>query len=153
LFVELLADNLRDQTVLLRDAWDPQAGNFAGELAGAGADSATYPTVKSAVDDVVNQLVVLSETISDEQLLGALGTRSNGVPNPDIIAAHRSQNGRADLLANLTGIEDVYFGSYAGRGGSSLSSVVAALSPDINGVLALAVQRSLETATRIPPPL
>ena len=152
-FVEALAEDLRDQTVVLRDAWEPMVGNFSAELADAGAGSTVYPTVKSAVDDVVNQLVFVSETVADEQLLAALGTRTGGVPDPQIIAAHRSRNGRADLLDNLTGIEDVYFVTYAGRSGESLSAIVASLSPAVDGALSLSMRRSMETATRIPAPL
>jgi uncharacterized protein len=152
-FVRAAAENLRDQAVLLRDAWDPAAGNFRAELGDAGQGSKTYPTVKSAIDALVNQLIVLSEQVADAQLLAALGTRAGGAPNPDALDAHRSDNGLADLLDDLTGIQNVYFNSYAGRSGASFSSVVRDLSPDVDGALSLAVERAMETATRIPQPL
>src|SRR4030095_8763272 len=104
-FVRALAENIRDESTVLRDAWAPGAGDFAAELANAGAGSATFPTVKSAVDTVVNQVIFLSENVADEQLLAALGSRTGGVPRPEALAAHRSQNGLADLLDNLAGIQ------------------------------------------------
>ena len=152
-FVRAVAENIRDESIVLRDAWAPDAGDFAAELANAGAGSTTFPTVKSAVDTVVNQIVFLSENVADEQLLAALGTRTNGVPRPEVLAAHRSQNGLADLLDNLAGIQAVYFDSYAGRQGTSLSSIVTSVSPATAGALAVAIRRAMETATSIPQPL
>ena len=61
---------------------------LASVLATAGPGNATYPTVKSAVDKVVNQLIFLAEDIADAQLLAPLGTRTGGTPKPDLIAAH-----------------------------------------------------------------
>jgi uncharacterized protein len=152
-FVHALAENLRDEAAQLRDAWAPGAGNFAAELAGAGHGSTVYPTVKSAIDKVVNQLVFLSEDIADAQLRAVLGTRTGGVPRPDALDAHRSQNGLADLLDNLIGLQNVYFDIYAGRQGGSLNAIVGSVSPAVGGVLSLALARAMETATRIPHPL
>lgn len=152
-FVHALAANLRDEAAQLRDAWAPGAGNFAAELASAGHGSTVYPTVKSAVDKLVNQLVFLSEDIADAQLLAVLGTRTGGVPRPDALDAHRSQNGLADLLDNLTGLQNVYFDVYGGRQGGNLSAIVESVSPATAGALSLAFARAMETATRIPQPL
>jgi predicted lipoprotein len=138
--------------VQLRDAWLPDAGDFATELGNAGPGNAMFPTVKSAVDKVVNQLVFLSEEVADAQLLAALG-RNSGVPRPEALDAHRSQNGLADVLDNLAGIQNVYFGQYSGRQGDGFNGIVETISPPVAGILSLAIQRSLETATRIPPPL
>ena len=152
-FVRAVAENIRDESTVLRDAWAPGAGDFAAELAHAGAGSARFPTVKSAVDTIVNQVIFLSENVADEQLLAALGSRTGGVPRPEALAAHRSQNGLADLLDNLAGIQSVYFDAYAGRQGTSLNSIVTAVSPNTAGALAVAIRRAMETATRIPQPL
>jgi hypothetical protein len=152
-FALAVAENVRDNAVLLRDAWTPGAGDFAAELGNAGRGSAAFPTVKSAVDKLVNQLIFLSEDIADAQLLAALGTRSGGVPQPQALDAHRSENGLADVLDNLAGIQNVYFGAYAGRQGASLSDVVDGISPQAAGVLALAIIRAMETASRVPQPL
>jgi uncharacterized protein len=152
-YVRAVAENIRDESAELRDAWAPGSGDFVGELASAGAGSTTYPTVKGGVDTVVNQIVFLSENVADEQLLAALGTRSGGVPRPEALAAHRSENGLADLLDNLTGIQSVYFDSYAGRQGTSLNSIVTSVSPSTAGGLAVAIRRAMDTAARIPQPL
>jgi len=152
-FALAVAENIRDHAVLLRDAWRPGAGDFAAELGDAGQGSAAFPTVKSAVDKLVNQMIFLSEDIADTQLLAALGTRNGGVPQPEALDAHRSENGLADLLDNLASIQSVYFGGYSGRQGASLSDVVDGISPGAAGVLSLALIRAMETASGIPQPL
>lgn len=149
-FVRALAENLRDQAALLRDAW---TGGFAAVFGNPGSDNPQFPTVKGAVDLLVNQLIFLSEEIADAQLLAALGTRNGGAPNPAALAAHRSQNGLADLLDDLAGLQSLYFGAYAGRRGASLNDIVGDLSGDVRGALSLAIVRSVETASRIPQPL
>jgi len=152
-YVRAVAENLRDQTYALRDAWLPSAGNYASVLATAGPGNATYPTVKSAVDKVVNQLIFLAEDIADAQLLAPLGSRTGGTAKPDLIAAHRSQNGLADLLDDLTGIQNVYFATYDSAKGEGFSGIVEGLSPSTDSVLALAIERAFETTTRISMPL
>ncbi|MDX2170919.1 MAG: imelysin family protein [Deltaproteobacteria bacterium] len=152
-FIRAAAENLRDQTILLRDAWTPTGGNFVTTLATAGPGNATFPTVKSAVDKLVNQLIFLAEDIADHQLLMPLGVRNGGTPRPDLIDANRSGNGMADLLDNLTGLQNVYYAVYDGRRGQGLSAIVATLNPTTDNVLGLAIQRSFETATRISVPL
>ena len=147
-----LAENLRDQTAELRDAWSPSVGNFAEVLGDAGSGNPVFPTVKSAVDTVVNQLIFLSEDIADAQLLAVLG-RNGGPPQPDALDAHRSQNGLADLLANLTGIQDVYFTAYGGRRGMSFAEIVDDIDSQTANALSLAINRAVETASSIPPPL
>jgi predicted lipoprotein len=152
-YVRALAENLRDQTVLLRDAWAPDAGDFAGELGSAGRGSPTYPTVKSAVDTLVNQMIFLSEDVADAQLLAALGTRSGGTPRPDALDAHRSENGLADLLDNLAGIQNAYFGAYDGHQGGNLNAIVDAISPRAGSAIALSMRQALDAAASIPDPL
>lgn len=151
-FVRALAENLRDQVTALRDAWAPAGGNFINELVTAGQGSTKFPTVKSAVDELVNQLIFLSEEIADAQLLAALG-RDSGTPDPEALDAHRSENGLADLLDDLSGLQNMYYGAYAGQDVSGFSDVIVTSTPDIDGSIGLAIRRSFETATRIPDPL
>lgn len=152
-YVVALAENLREEARRLRDAWEPGAGNFAAQLSDAGQGSAAYPTLKSAVDAVVNRLIFASGDVADSQLLAALGGPDHGAPNAEVLAAHRSENSLADVIDALTGIETVYNDTYAGRRGASLADIVASLSGDVPNVLAAAIHRAIDTAAKIPPPL
>jgi predicted lipoprotein len=150
-YVRALGENLRDQSMLLRDAWSPADGNFAGELATAGQGSLAYKSVKAAVDALVNQMIFLSDDIAVRQLRNPLG--ASGEPRPDLIVAARSGNGLADLLDGVVGIQNTYLGTYAGRGGASLSIVVRDLSPTADTAITLAVERVLDSAARLTVPL
>ena len=152
-FLRALAENLCDQAAVLRDAWTVGPDEFGAVLGNPNAANPVFPTVKSAVDKLVNQLIFLSEDIADTQLLAALGMRDGGPPRPDALAAHRSQNGLADLLDELAGIQNVYFSAYAGRRGTSLADIVEAVDPQTANSLSLTMHRALETASTIPPPL
>lgn len=112
-----------------------------------------FPTLKGAVDAVVNQMIFLAEEVADAQLLAALGTREGGTPRPEALQASRSESGLADVLDNVTSLQNVYFAAYGDRRGQGLSDVVTELSPDVDAALALALRRVFENAGRIPPPL
>ena len=150
-YVRALGENLRDQAVLLRDAWAPEGGNFAGELFTAGQGSQAYKSVKTAVDALVNQMIFLSDDVAVRQLRNPLG--ANGTPRPDLILTARSGNGLADLLDNVAGLQNTYFATYDGRGGASLSDVVRELSPSADTAISLALERVFDSAARLTVPL
>ena len=150
-YARALAENLRDQAGQLRDAWSPTGGNFAAEFATAGQGSATYPTVKTAVDALVNQLVFLSDDVAQRQLLAPLG--SELAPRPDLIAAARSGSGLVDVLDAVAGIQNAYFGAYTGQRGASLSRVVQGISPPVDTAIELSAERVLAAAADLSVPL
>jgi len=148
-----LAVNLHDETVELRDAWEPGAGNFAAELENAWSGSATFYGVKPAMDLLVNHMIFLSEEIADVELLGPLGTRTGGQPRPDLIVTRRSDNAEADLLNQLDSLTVTYFGTGPYRTADySLSAVVASRSQDVNGSISAALRETQRAVSTIPQP-
>lgn len=87
------------------DAWRNQ---YREEFTSAGKGSATYPTVKAAVDQVVNQLVVASEAIAGARLAQPLGLRATGAPEPTLVESPFSDNAAADMLDILQGMENLH---------------------------------------------
>jgi predicted lipoprotein len=150
-YARALGENMRDQAARVRDAWAPAGGNFAAELATAGQGSGTYPTVKAAVDALVNQLIFVSDDVALRQLQAPLG--SDGTPRPDLIVAARSRSGLADVLDAVTGIQNAYFGSYDGMRGPSLHDVVHGLSPRADTAITLSLQRLFDAAADLAVPL
>ena len=155
-FVRALAENLRDQgrcAARCLGAGGGQLRRRARRRRGRGAPR--IPTVKSAVDELVNQLIFLSEDIADAQLLAPLGGRNGGAPDPEALDAHRSEQRpgrsarRSDrhperLLRRLRG---------AGRGASFSDVIVSGLDPRHRRLHRPRHPRAFETATRIPHPL
>jgi predicted lipoprotein len=137
--------------VLLRDAWSPSGGNFAAELATAGQGSVAYPKVKDAVDAVVNQIIFLSSDVAVRQLQAPLGTDAK--PRPDLIVSGRSRSGTSDIIDDVTGIQNVYFGSYGSNVGASLSRIVDGLSVPTNTAIEFSFQRLFAAAADMSVPL
>jgi len=146
-FAQALAQNVREQFVQLLAAWAPTGGNYAGQLAAAGLAGSRVPSVQTAVDDLVNRLIVLCGDVAGRELLGPLGDDA-ATSRPDLIATARSDNGPDDIAAELESVRRVYLDP-----STSLSSIVNEVAPSTD----LAVRDSListdRTVAALPRPL
>jgi len=146
-------------------AWDPQRGDYAGELAGAGEDSTAYPTSKNAVDALVNESIFVVEYVLGDELAKPLGLRNDGVAQPDLVIAGRSDASLADSIAQIESFQVVYTGAMptdaslddAGaakttKGG--LSDLVRARgSASLDDDVRAATQAAIDALRAVPPPL
>lgn len=108
------------------DAWDPPGpASFGEQLAHPGAGS-VYPTIGSATTAILQKLYDLSHDLADVRLGRALGLVSTGTPTPNPAAApgHLADTTKADLLAALDGMENLYLGRYGSVDGRGLSDIV-----------------------------
>ncbi|MFL5351522.1 imelysin family protein [Archangium sp.] len=148
-YLKALGAVLHTDAVTLRNAWEPDQGNYAAQLSNAGNDGSTYATQKDAVDAVVNRLIATVET-AEKKLSKPLGFETGGTVRPELEEARRSDNSVKDLEDTLSGLERVWLGA---NGDGGLSRVVAASNKQtdetVRGDLA-AVRSALEA---IPPPL
>lgn len=96
----------------LREAWDPAAGDFAGELSEAGRGRTAFDDLTDAFSEVVNRLGFTLENLRTEKLIKPLGPE-NGEPAPELVESRFSGRAIEDMRDNLTGIELVYFGDPA----------------------------------------
>jgi predicted lipoprotein len=89
---------------------------------------------------LLNETVVLSETVADVKLGKPLGTATGGAVDPAAQESERSGASIADMLGNLRGARNIYFGTRDGSVGPSLASLVRAKSPstDLRARAALA---------------
>jgi len=129
--VAALAERVATRTAELHAAWDPAEGDFAGRLAADGDDSPGHPSLSMAVADVINQVVASLQDITDMKLGRPLGYKTGGTPQPDDVESRFSDNGVADITANLEGVEAVYLG----RGGLGLTDVVVGLDPQLDATI------------------
>jgi predicted lipoprotein len=106
-----VADDLIVQAHALWEAWDPDHGNFLGELTDAGRSSTRYDTLNRALGEVVNRMGYTLENMSAEKLAKPLGDSAGGVPQPDQVESPFSGRSLEDLRDNLRGVELLYFGS------------------------------------------
>ena len=127
-----LAQVASDNAAQLRDAWEPDVGNFRDELVTAGSGSQTYSALAMPISESANAIFIAVELLEGEKLAEPLGKRNGGVARPDAVESPYSDNSIADLSNALTGVKNAYTGmsssvSYA----SVVSSIDNALGTDV----------------------
>lgn len=148
-YLAALAADLDAQVAELLSSWELEQGGYGCLLATAGRGNEAYPTLKSAVDEVVNRLVFVSRDV--ERKLGAvLGV--GGEPDPAVLEARRSGNEVDDMLDDLRGIDNVYRGSTAPADGRGIAGVVTAVAPDIDRAITLSLELAIDAAAELPRP-
>jgi predicted lipoprotein len=139
-FVSAAGQLVADSADELYLAWAPETGDYAGHFAKPGEPDSVSSNVQSGLDTLLNETVVLSETVADVKLGKPLGTATGGVADPAAQESERSGASLADMLDNLRGVRNVYFGTRDGSVGPSLATLVRAKSPstDLHARAALA---------------
>ena len=97
-YAEVAARGVAARAAELRDAWEPDGGDFLGELATAGQGSATYSTARAALDDVFAALFYLELQTKDEKLAEPAGIlprlRGDHLPRRARVALRHLLEGR-----------------------------------------------------------
>ncbi|MBL4687190.1 MAG: imelysin family protein [Nannocystaceae bacterium] len=136
--VAALGERVAARAAELHLAWRPDGGDYSGRLSADGDDTPDNPSLRMAVSDVVNGMIFVLQDITDGKLGRPLGLKSGGTPQPDDVESRFSDRGRADIVANIEGVRDVYLGV----GGLGLTDVVAPL----NGELDTSIRTQLDAA-------
>lgn len=153
LLLRLLADNLHQKLSTVSAGWARTQGNYADTLAKPGESSLVYPTTKTAVDEVVSQLVFQAEVVHRDKIGKPFGKQSGGEPLPDTEESWRSDNSLADIESTLRGVENVYQGRSEGHDGQGIADIVAFESVDANAAVEAAFAAAFTAAAAVPPPL
>ncbi|WP_394848093.1 imelysin family protein [Pendulispora brunnea] len=111
LYVATAAANLKAKTEELYKSWDPAGENFAAQVTTAGSGSASYPSAKAAVDQLVNKAVFAGDAVAGNKIAKPFGKKNGGAVQPDLEETPRSDNSLADMLATLEGVQAVYDGT------------------------------------------
>ena len=128
--------DLANQALLLRDAWRPEGGDFASELASAGKDGSSFATIEDGLNAAFGALFYLDTKTKDAKLgkpagllLNVCGTTGEACPQAlESQYAHRSKD---NVAANLHGFEMMFFGnSPDGIEGSGFDDYLRALGAD-----------------------
>jgi predicted lipoprotein len=151
-YVSALARNVFLNAAALRDAWDSDGGFYLRRLIGAG-DNQVYPTVSAATSDFVNSMIFLAESVQGMKIGGPLGKRSGGEADPESAESFFSGNSLNDIIANLEGLENLYFARYAGADGIGLDDYVRRQDPELADEIGRQIEAALESVRAIPPPL
>jgi predicted lipoprotein len=150
--IRALTENLAAVAAEIRVAWEPEGGNFAGNLARAGLPGSSFVSRSAAVDALMNRLILFSERTTDGRLglpLGAL-RRKPGPPDPGLVESTRSGHSVEDLLADVEGMRRLYHGTTEAAG---LGARARRMNPDLDRAIAGALAEAREALSRIPGPL
>jgi predicted lipoprotein len=107
-YLKLVVEDLIQQAQGLLDAWDPESGNYLGELVDAGNGSEMFETLSMALGEVVNRMAFTVENIRADKL--EAGIAADATPQPENLESQYSGRSVMDIRDNLRGIELLYFG-------------------------------------------
>jgi predicted lipoprotein len=104
-----------DKAKLLRDAWSPQAGNFAQTLGAAGDGSTLYPSAQdglNALSDAMFYLELFTKDMKVGRPSGAIGCST--ATCPEALESPFSKRSAANVAANLRGFQKLFLGAAPG---------------------------------------
>ena len=139
-------ENLKASTAQLRLAWAPEGENFSSAVAQAGTGSVIYPSQSSAVQEMVNGMIV----IADEVANGKISDPYNE-SDTTLVESQFSFNSISDFQDNIRGIQNVYMGKFM-TDGQGLNEFVNSHDPDLDARFQQEVQAAIDAIGAIPDP-
>lgn len=118
-YLALVTELLVDDLVSVEVQWEPGEDNYAASF---------VKTPEDALSKMLRGMGSLSGAeLSRERMNDALQEKEQEEEHSCF-----SDNTHADLVANATAIQNVYFGSYAGEDGPGIDELVRAVDPDLD---------------------
>jgi predicted lipoprotein len=148
-YLTAVTESFRGATTRLKKAWVPadQGGDdYASQLCNAGKAGSIYVSQKAGVAEVVTALYSIMTEVSDAKM---------GIPfqqmNNEFEEARFSGNSIPDFLANISGVEAIYEGSYGSNSGKGISDLVKAKNPDLDAKIRTQIQTAIQRVNEITP--
>lgn len=106
----------RQAAEALLAAWSPGKGDFAGELARAGAGSSVYPSSQAALNAMYWAMFYLDRSVKDMKLGVPTGlSELCGAPScPGLLESRWAGRSVEHVAENLVGLQQLYLGGPAG---------------------------------------
>ena len=122
------------------DAWAPGQSNYRAQFVGKDADQ--------AITNIITGIGEMSRgELAGERMTVAYEERSQEDEHSCF-----SDNTIADIVANATGVQRVYFGEYGDVSGPGVMNLIAADDPELAEALGNEINRSVILARSIPAP-
>lgn len=131
----------------LADAWNPNGGNFLSEFSKAGAGSTTYPSLASAVQEMIEGRVGIADEVGTGKLSKPLAGR-----DPTLVESQFSANSRTDFINNIRGLQNVYTGTYLLSEGPGLNDLVRSVNPALDEAINSQIEKTIAALYAIPQP-
>ncbi len=139
-------ENLKASTSQLRLAWAPEGENFSNTVASAGEGNPVYPSQSSAVQEMVNGMIVIADEVAN-------GKISDPYNESDTtrVESQFSFNSISDFQDNIRGIQNVYMGKFM-TDGQGLNEFVNRHDANLDARFQQEVQAAIDAIGAIPDP-
>jgi predicted lipoprotein len=148
-FVHELALDAAEQAAALDQAWAASSDGFGELLANPGGDNPRYPDEQSALDELVNGIIVVLQVVDDTKLGKPLGVKTGGTPLPELVEARYSDASLDTIAANLAGVRALY----VGVDGLALDDLIIARAPMLDETINQQLDDAYAAIAAVPPPL
>jgi predicted lipoprotein len=152
MLLNALAQHLELKVSELVEAWTAGGNSYRDVLTQPGESNDEYPTIKKAVDALVNESVFLSEVVADIRLGKPFGVANGGEPQPELEESALSDNSLQDITDSVKSIRNVYLGSTDGAPGNGITSLVQARSVATDHAVQQALDDALDAVADVPRP-
>jgi len=107
-YLEETATDLRQTAAALAQAWHPDGGDFASQVASAGADeNRVYASQRAAMQEIIQGMATIAGEVANAQMGDPL--KAGDI---DIVESKHRFNSRSDYTDNIRGIQHIYLGEY-----------------------------------------
>ena len=141
-YAAALGGDLVVSATRLTDAWSPEGDDYR----------ATFAT-DATVDEVVNQMIRLTQIIESNKLSRPTGAASGGVPRPDVEESPFAARAAENVIDDLDGLLAAYTCTHDGRTGASVSGLVADRNPTLDADVKAAIATARASASALETPI
>jgi len=141
------ANVLSNDAQTLAKAWNPNDKNFLSVFSQAGAGSTTYPSLASALQEMVEGMIVIADEVANGKLSKPLMER-----DATLVESQFSSNSRSDFMNNIRGLRNVYTGNYLLSEGPGLNALVKSINPALDEAINNQIEKASAAIHTIPQP-
>lgn len=141
------ANVLSNDAQALAKAWNPNDKNFLSVFSQAGAGSTTYPSLASALQEMVEGMIVIADEVANGKLSKPLMER-----DATLVESQFSSNSRSDFMNNIRGLRNVYTGNYLLSEGPGLNTLVKSINPALDEAINNQIEKAIAAIHTIPQP-
>lgn len=110
-YLAACAEVLANDAAQLYNLWSPNSGKYINNLLNAGQSGSIYISRKSALEELVNALIVIADEVGNGKIDEPLSTQDLTLEE-----SRFSANSKADFSDNIRSIRNIYTGVYLAWG-------------------------------------
>ena len=126
-----VANILSQRSAALLDLWEPNSGNFARELSGAGTTSMTYSSNQAALNALTDAMFYAEKTTKDMKLaipLGISGCSDDICPSE--LESQYARRSKEHIRANLIAFQQLFLGGPADENHAGMDDILRSVGAD-----------------------